>query len=131
MRIYVPAYEGMTAGQRVTLNVYLEGYYQNSPYVRHGFVKYRHEVMQDEVPTGLVVVIDQNDLTGYGLSPRGLPGTFTAQYVVASAEPARSAHSKPLMAPIATTVPYKESTWVALTAQGGPDDEENRSLPRI
>ena len=131
LRIYVPAYEGMTAGQRVTLNVYLEGYYQNSPYVRHGFVKYRHEVMQDEVPTGLVVVIDQNDLTGYGLSPRGLPGTFTAQYVVASAEPARSAHSKPLMAPIATTVPYKESTWVALTAQGGPDDEENRSLPRI
>lgn len=131
LQIRIPAYVDIAAGQRVTLNVYLKGYYQNSPYERFGFVKYRHEVTEEEVPVGFVMVVDQNELTGYGLSPGNRPGTLVAQYAVTSTDSARSVYSKQLTAPIATTVPYKSSTWVALSPDDAPDDDASQSLPGI
>lgn len=116
LRIRIPAYAGIAFGDRGALRIFIKAFYQNSAYEKFGFLTLPYEVGRGDHDGGFVIVVDQNDLTGYGLSPRGQPGTFVAQYSVEQSRLPQPAYSRLLTAQIVTTVPYKEQTWVALTA---------------
>jgi hypothetical protein len=112
LAVRIPAYAAIAAGDEVRLRIYLEGYYQNTEFKRHGFYEMTHGVQASDVADGFLLVVDEAELRGYAASPKGERGRFVAQYVVA-APAGTKRYSKLLSQDMATTVADQPSEWVA------------------
>jgi len=112
----VPQYPGMEVGQRVTLNVFVSGYYQGTRFPKVDYPIVTYEVGASDLKDGFILVLNEDDLTGFGTGPTGQTGEFIAQYVVSRARngSAPSLFSRLFSIPIVTTVPNKSSDWIAL-----------------
>lgn len=116
LQVRVPAYQGIELGQRVTLSVFVSGYYQGTGFPKVDFPVLKHDVGSDDLKDGFVLVLNEDDLTGFGLGTTGRPGEFIAQYAVSRSKNAAAPayYSRPFSIPIVTTVPNRPSDWVAL-----------------
>lgn len=115
--IRVPVYPKMTAGQRVSLNLFISGYYQGTNALKYDYPTLRHDVETDDLSGGFVLVVDEELLTGFSQSREGRPGSFIAQYSIATPGAIGSpspVYSRQFVVAISTTVPYRPSDWVAL-----------------
>jgi hypothetical protein len=128
LQIRIPAYQGIAAGQRVTLSAFVSGYYQGTGFPKVDFPSLKHDVVPENLQDGFVLVLNEDDLTGFGAGPTGQPGQFVAQYAVSPSKHVStpSFYSKHFSAPIVTTVPNEAADWVALrfdAARAGKDGQ--------
>ncbi|MGG1944051.1 hypothetical protein AB1286_04490 [Trinickia sp. NRRL B-1857] len=116
LQIRVPPYQGIEAGQRVTLNVFVSGYYQGTQFPKVEFPIVKYNVGAADLTTGFILVLNEDDLTGFGTGPAGQTGEFVAQYTVSRSKDGSPASlfSRVFSLPIVTTVPDRPSDWIAL-----------------
>ncbi|WP_446471324.1 Ig-like domain-containing protein [Xenorhabdus stockiae] len=82
LKIRVPNYDGITVGDEVTIDVYLNAYFldTNSPKTAH--LIDMHTVCESDLDNGFIVLFQQSDLRGFAMSSNGNRGTFQVQYTV-------------------------------------------------
>lgn len=128
LQIRVPRYQGIQTGQRVTLNVFVSGYYQGTGLPKVDFPVVKYEVGSADLQDGFILVLNEDGLTGFGSGPAGQTGELIAQYVVSRSQSGSDAplYSRLFSVPIVTTVPNRPSDWIALQFEpsrvGGVED---------
>ncbi len=112
LALRIPAYTAIAAGDEVDLRIYLEGYYANTEFKRHGFHEMTHGVQTSDTADGFVLIVDEAELRGFAASLKNERGRFVAQYVVSAASGTKR-YSKPLSKDMVTTVADQPSDWAA------------------
>lgn len=83
LELSIPPYTGIADGDKVTINIYLEGYLGGTNVKKYGFVTMEHDVADGDVDNGFTVVADESNFVGYYRStPGNAYGKFRAEYVV-------------------------------------------------